>query len=234
MSAIKALLLTAQLAGVTPLDIQTTALKSPTGPADVQPLIQVPLSAVAAGNARATAFRTLDGKRIAFSLSLGPDGYLWLRASREDAHRNLRFADLLNGMDVELAGDGYRFKLGPGLDVLRITSVSGEAARLSLQQLINHLYKLSVHVRLGPVVYSALYEDGALFPRAAGLLRRDRDGRFWVTYRRAQHMAGVYWFLAVNGTMYGLRIERGDLVFYSKPVGSSLVNSRETRVYPIR
>ena len=76
---------------------------------------------------------------------------------------------------------------------------------------------------LGPVTYAALWSDGSVTPAALDLLRRDRDGNYFVTYRSPKEMrAAVQWFLGADMVLYGMRFDGADLVFVSEPVPPAL------------
>jgi hypothetical protein len=75
------------------------------------------------------------------------------------------------------------------------------------------------------------YEDGTLLPEASGLVRKDDQGQFWITYHRRQG-AKLHWFVAVNGQMFGFRIEGSNLVFYGQSTAGSVLSAGEKPVFP--
>lgn len=61
----------------------------------------------------------------------------------------------------------------------------------------------------------SLSPDGAVLT----MLRRDGKGTYWIgSPPFAALRAGPVWFVAVNGTMFGLRLKGDSLVLMSKPV----------------
>ena len=82
-------------------------------------------------------------------------------------------------------------------------------AIVSVPGLLRELYEAALHALFTPVEYAVLYEDGALAPAAITLLREDREGRLWATYKPVAEMGKMHWFLAVNGVMFGMKLEGG-------------------------
>jgi hypothetical protein len=224
MSILHALMISAQMAGVA---VDQSALRPVGGAAAEGPQIvgQAPLKGISAGQNRAEMFRVLDKERLGFSLALGPDGYLWLRVRRGEAIKNFSLPSLEGGVEADLGGVWYRFRLEGDRILARDRSQQAQA-ELSLSALVGALYDLGLHAAFGPVVYSMMYEDGAFFPEASGLLRKDSEGRYWVTYHRRDG-AKLHWFVAINGRMFGFRIEGTNLVFYAQSTDASALSESE-------
>lgn len=235
MNAFSALLISAQLAGApanSPAAGTTVPAVSPEAAgeaAGVRPIGRAPLAGISAGRDRAAVRRTLGGRELGFTLALGPDGYLWVKVAAEKGFKIISIPALRRVVDAEIGGVFYRFRMKG--DLIEAAAHSGETVRVSLRHMAESLYELGLHAAFGPVVYTMLYEDGAVLPEAAGLLRKDDAGDFWVTYAPPEG-SGIHWFLAVDGTMFGLRLERPELAFYSQPVGAFTLGLRETPLFP--
>ncbi|MBI4678562.1 MAG: hypothetical protein HY748_13370 [Elusimicrobia bacterium] len=75
--------------------------------------------------------------------------------------------------------------------------------------------------------------QGGAIPASVSLIREDQQGRFWVTYGKASEVAAeIKWFVAINGVMYGMKLEAPNLVFYSKPVPPVSLNATRGPAFP--
>lgn len=219
MTTIQTLLLAVNLAG---------------GPTAVQPVVQVPLKGVQAGMARATIFRQVGSGNLGFSVALMPDGYLGLRVREGGQARVYSIPELRSGVLADLPSGSYRMAIDDRTTI-SIAQVGGRGAvaQVDLLNLVEALYRLGVHVNFSPVAYTVLYEDGSDVAEAGGLLRRDSNGMFWITHKTASELTTIRYFVAINGTLYGMRLEKPWLVFYSKPSEASLMSNREKPVFPL-
>lgn len=167
------------------------------------------------------------------AVGLDPGAELWIKFRQGGEVLVRTAAALADWNDLDLPNEPARaiyengmVRFHPALDSRAQHTV------VSVPGLIRGLYDASLHVLLGGAVdYAVTVEDGPV-PASICLLRRDNGGTIWVTHRSQAEMRELQWFLAVNGVLYGMKLEGQDLVFYSKPVPPSqaAVFSGESRL----
>lgn len=195
MNALQSLALAAQLLG----------LDAVLPPKAVEP---TPLFSVALADAQAAQDGACrDARTARVCAAYGPGYELWVKARVDGSWYSFPKSELKTGVDA--GGARLSFEGGAIL-------VDGE--RVPEMELVAALYASSRRVTLGVVDYAVLYEDGALVPHSATFLRRDHEGNYFMAWRPAQRLATYEWLLAVNGIMYGPRLEGEAMRFYSKPV----------------
>jgi hypothetical protein len=124
MSALQALLISAQLAGV-PGDFAGPKIAPGVLADGPQVVGQAPLKGVSAGQLRATMYRSIGAERVGFSLALGDDGYLWLKARHGKDAAVYSIPRLRAGVSAKL-GD-VEFEMFMRGDAIDIASAAGEA-----------------------------------------------------------------------------------------------------------
>ena len=140
--------------------------------------------------------------------------------------------------EAELAaGAVYNYK---GL-VLRIKAVDGlvtiekspeEKLELSVTALFDKLYADSLKITFGGVVTYAVFRNLEPLAEQEGTvtLRLGSDGLYYFSVTRdALVQAAPRWLLAINGVLYGLRVQDASLLFVSKPIEMTKPAPREER-----
>lgn len=207
MNALQSLLVAAQLSGV----------PSP-APVDMpKPILRLDLKEVARDQDRAWLPLEVGAHTLWLSAGFGPEYELFVKVRQGGVTVALPQSKLEAKAVVALPEGRYRLEYEGGIVRAFALDESG-GGQLFAMDLIGSLYRTAVLVRLGVVDYAVLYEDGALIGKSATFLRQDQGGRFYLAYRDAAQLAKIEWLLAVNGIMYGVRLEGGTLGFYSKPV----------------
>lgn len=119
---------------------------------------------------------------------------------------------------------GLELKLKETEGVVSIEAPGGEKAELTVNALFDRLYKDSLQVTFGDIVTYAVFRNLEPLTETEGsvTLRVGSDGLYYYSLTRdAQIEAAPRWLLAINGVLYGLRVEKASLLFVSKPIEMS-------------
>lgn len=180
-----------------------------------QPYLAVPLAEAVRLQEDAGQTVTLGGVEVHLGFALAPDGDLPVVFAQGGSRAAWSWAELEKGQ----AADFPAGRLSARLDGRwLVVSLGAAEQRVWLNALIARVYDGAARVKVPAVDYAVLVQGSAADPDAVGLLRRDGSGNFFVAYRTRAEMAGINWFVAVNGTLYGMRPEKGLLIVYSKPL----------------
>ena len=163
--------------------------------------------------------RNLDAGGASFELRIGlaADGDLPFSATQGGVTRTWGWDALEKGVEADFPAG--RFKASFDGRWLVLAPLGGGAeGRVWVNSLLARYYDAAPHVPIDPVTWAVLVQGDPAAPEAVGLLRRDQEGNFFVAYRTRAEMAGINWFVAINGQLYGMRPEKGLLTVYTKPV----------------
>lgn len=220
-AAFLSLLMTAQTMGVDLGRLEPPAPVPATVPlvqAAPRPVLRLTLAEITRDQERAMEWHAVGRGQVGFALALGPED-LWAKLRQGAASAAWPLPRLEGGAEADFPVEPYRFLYENGnIRALPLTAPQSPQAIVSVPGLLRGLYGASLHVLFTPVEYAVLYEDGALAPASITLLREDREGRLWATYKPVAELGKTHWFLAVNGVMFGMKLEGRELVFYSQPV----------------
>lgn len=207
-NAIKALLSAAALVGVEPPP-------APPDPVVPKVVLRLALSEVDRNQARAWRREAVGPGTLEFAAGFDPEADLWvkLRGRKTVAYP---LTALAKGVDTDAGDEPLRVVYENGR--VRAIPASGPQAAVSAAGLVRSLHDVSVHVLFAPVEYAVVRESGGPVPDSLCLIREAQDGGLWVTYRTPAQLAEINWFLAVGGTLFGMRLEGAELVFYTEPV----------------
>lgn len=239
VSALQALFLSAQLAGISP-DTASPSLSFHGVPVEPQGGLRVvskiSLDKISLRQKSAFLTRPAGQGAMDFSLGFAPDTELWLKFRQDNQRQKLTgaypFASVQKGFVSRFPLGYYRIWSKDGLiHADPATGPTEPKASVSLTEVFESLLNRCVTIRIGPITYAILREDGALLPASVSLLRKDTAGRYWVTYNADKDLSQIQWFVSVDGVLYGLRREGETLAFYSKPATSLAPPSLETSVF---
>jgi len=116
---------------------------------------------------------------------------------------------------------GLELKLKETDGVVSIEAAGGEKAEITVNALFDRLYKDSLQVTFGGIVTYAVFRNLEPLTETEGsvTLRVGSDGLYYFSVTRdAQIAAAPRWLLAINGVLYGLRVDTAALLFVSKPI----------------
>ena len=127
--------------------------------------------------------------------------------------------------DALAAGVAYKYKdlelrISRSGDALVIEG-AGARVETTLTSLFDLLYANSLQVTFGDAVTYAVFRNLAPLSENEGTvsLRVGADGLYYFSLTQdAQITDYPRWLLAVNGVLYGLRVDYGSLLFVSKPI----------------
>lgn len=217
--ALSVLLLSAQLAGVDParIEVPQAAPPAPAVKEEPRPVLRLTLEEIVRDQRRATYRREVGQGTIDFALAVGPET-LWCKFHQMRVARGWSFKDLERGVTSNFPLGAYKFSYGNGyLSAMPAYPPQEPRAYLSASEMLRYLNMAAIQVLITPVQYAVLYEDGRQAPASVTLLREDSAGRLWATYKTTEELERIHWFVSINGTLYGMRLEGDVLVFYSKP-----------------
>jgi hypothetical protein len=92
---------------------------------------------------------------------------------------------------------------------------------VTLTSLFERLYEKSMRITFGGAVTYAVFRNLEPLTENEGTvsLRLGSDGLFYFSLTQDRLIASSpRWLLAVNGVLYGLRVDAGSLLFVSKPI----------------
>lgn len=117
--------------------------------------------------------------------------------------------------------DGLELNLRETDGAVSVEARGGEKAQIVVNDLFDRLYKDSMQVTFGGIVTYAVFRNLEPLTETEGTvtLRTGSDGLYYFSVTPdAQIEPAIRWLLAVNGVLYGLRIEEGSLLFVSKQI----------------
>ncbi len=127
--------------------------------------------------------------------------------------------DLAAGAVYEYKGLKLRIKAVDGL--VTIAKSPEEKVELGITALFDKLYAGSMQVTFGGVITYAVFRNLEPLTEAEGTvtLRAGSDGLYYFSVTRDSLVqAAPRWLLAINGVLYGLRVQDASLLFVSKPI----------------
>lgn len=116
---------------------------------------------------------------------------------------------------------GLTLKLKETDGVVAIESSTGEKLEVAVNSLFGLLYEKSQKVTFGGVVTYAVFRNLEPLSEDEGTvsLRLGSDGLYYYSLTPDAQIEGApRWLLAVNGVLYGLRVDAASLLFVSKPI----------------
>ncbi len=112
-------------------------------------------------------------------------------------------------------------KLAETAGTVSVETAAGEKKEFSVNGLFDKLYSESMKVTFGGAVTYAVFRNLEPLSEVEGTvtLRVGSDGLYYYSLTGASQVAAApRWLLAVNGVLYGLRVEEASLLFVSKPI----------------
>lgn len=124
------------------------------------------------------------------------------------------------------AGAVYKYKelelrLKAAGGVVAIETAAGQKAEVSINALFDRLYADSLQVTFGGIITYAVFRNLEPLTEREGTvtLRVGSDGLYYFSVTRDSLIeAAPRWLLAVNGVLYGLRMQDASLLFVSKVI----------------
>lgn len=204
MRALESLVLSAQLLGLSapapkPLDVPS-------------PVLRLDLAEVQRDQDRAWQDLQVGAHAVGLTAAFNEQAGLVIKLRQAGVTLSYHQSALVGGKEIQLPRG--RYKVWHENGIVRIFALDERGGgQLFAMDLVRSLYNAAVIVRLGVVDYAVVQGHDSI-----SFLRRDDAGRYYVAYRPAARLARIEWLLAVNGLMYGVRLEGASLAFYSKPL----------------
>lgn len=222
-ASLTSLILAAQLAGtVLTVPPAVPPAVGPSAPPQAKPVLTLTLKEIALDQARAAVTESVGRGAVSFSVGLDPKADLWIKLRQGDFSIARPLKDFTPALEADFPVERYGFLYENGnIRAYPAEHPQRPQAIVSIPSLIRSLYNYSLHVLFTPAEYAVVYEDGKHVPASISLIRQDYSGRLMVTHKSLQELTQIVWFVSVNGTMYGMRHEGENLVFYAKPTAAS-------------
>ena len=221
-SALTSLLLLSHSLGVAPLPKPAT-IEAP------KLVLRIALQDIVRDQERAFVGRQVGRGWISFAVGLDPEADLWvkLREGRRNAAYPLdKFSE---GVDHFFPSGRYRFLYENGnIRAFPVSPPQSPQAILSVVAMLRRLHRTAIHVLFTPVEYAVVYERGGDVPDSVSLIREDAGGGLWVTHKSLDEMRKIHWFVSINGTRYGMKLNGDHLDFYSVSAPQAVSFSSES------
>lgn len=128
-------------------------------------------------------------------------------------------SDLAAGAVYKYGGTEFKIKETDG--VVAIEGPGGAVTEIHVASLFDRLYGESMKITFGGAVTYAAFRNLEPLTESEGTvtMRVDQDGVYYYSLTPDdQTAAGPRWLLAVNGVLYGLRVDDVSLLFVSKQI----------------
>ncbi len=187
-------------------------------PPKVEPikLGEVPLDAVAQRQAQAVASLRVGpasvDAQVAFPKADAPS--IALRQAGKSVE--VALSDLASKPAVELPYGHYTAGVFAGQ--FELSGYDGSTARAKVDYLFSKTLAKAAQLQFDPVTYGMLIEGTPDKLASVALIRQDSNGQYWVAWHSADELKDVVWLLAVDGKMFGVKLEGAKLAVYGEPV----------------
>ena len=116
--------------------------------------------------------------------------------------------------------DGLALKLKETGGTVSVEAAGGEKAEFTVNSLFDRLYNDSMKFTFGIITYSVFRNLEPLSEiEGTVTIRMGSDGLYYFSVTRDSLVESApRWLLAINGVLYGLRVEEASLLFVSKPI----------------
>jgi hypothetical protein len=114
---------------------------------------------------------------------------------------------------------GLEFKIKETDGVVAIEGPGRDRTEIAVSSLFDRLYEESMKITFGDAVTYAAFRNLEPLSESEGTvtMRVDQDGVYYFSLTPDEQVAETpRWLLAVNGVLYGLRVQDGSLLFVSK------------------
>lgn len=190
--------------------------------AEVQIIAGAPLLGMLAERDKASLPLKIGGKTFLATVVFDADWETWfsLKPAGDPLAANAWKETALEGGAVYKYKD-LTIKLKEQDGVVAVESSSGEKQQVAVNALFDLLYEKSQKVTFGEIVTYAMFRNLEPLSQVEGTvsLRVGSDGLYYFSVTPdAQIEAAPRWLLAVNGVLYGLRVDSGSLLFVSKVI----------------
>ena len=192
----------------------------------------VPLLDLLAARDKASQPVTIAGKNFLATVVFDAawDAWFSLRPVNGLGAGAWKESDLAAGAVYKYGGLELLIKETDG--VVQVTAPGGEKAEVTVNALFDRLYNDSMRITFGDAVTYAAFRNLEPLTEDEGTvtMRRDQEGRYYYSVTSDRLVAAApRWLLAVNGVLYGLKVEESSLLFVAKPIEMKLPAIRAER-----
>jgi hypothetical protein len=216
VSILESLILSAQLSGVSPAGLEAPKFAAAAAKGAPQAVLTLKLADIRVRHDAIETRARVGRGEFGFSLLSGPESLHFI-ARQDGVEKHWPLAELKDGVSGEFPKQRIGLKRdGEFVRVSPANPPPDAEALVSVPELVDSLYAEAIRIVADIVRYAVVYEDGGRAPAAVSLLRRDSQGMYWISYRPVDRLKSIHYFVAVNGVLYGMRLEGENLVFYAK------------------
>ena len=191
--------------------------------AEVQIISGAPLLELLAARDKASLPLTIGGRAFLATVVFDSDWDTWfsLKPAGDPLAANAwKEADLAAGAVYKYKDLAINLKETGG--VVAVESSAGDKQQVAVNALFDLLYAKPQKITFGEAVTYAAFRNIEPLTQAEGtvMLRVDQnDGLYYYSVTPDAKIASEpHWLLAVNGVLYGLRVDSGSLLFVSKVI----------------
>lgn len=188
--------------------------------AEVQVIGGAPLTDMLAGRYKAALPLELGGAKFLATVMFDADWNEWFTLKPEGCGAAAAWSYKMLEAGVVYEFGGRELKLKKTGDTVAVEAPAGKA-EVSLTGLFDLLYEKSMKVTFGGIVTYALFRNLEPLAEDEGTvaLRVGSDGLYYYSLTPDANIAQEpRWLLAVNGVLYGLRVDAGSLLWVSKEI----------------
>ena len=189
--------------------------------AEVQIIGGAPLLDLLAARDKASLPLELGGHKFLATVNFDDNWDTWftLKPATGLGAGSWKETDLAAGAVYKYKELAIRLKAAGG--VVTLETAQGGKAEVSVNSLFDKLYADSARVTFGGIVTYAVFRNLEPLTEREGsvTLRVGSDGLYYFSVTRDSLIeAAPRWLLAVNGVLYGLRVQDASLLFVSKVI----------------
>ena len=192
--------------------------------AEISVIGGVPLLDLLAARDKAALPLTIGGKNFLASVVFDAEWETWVTLKPAAGGLGAgawKEADLAFGVTYKY--DGLELKLKKAGDLVAVTA-GEERAEFTVNALFDKLYGESLKFTFADTITYAVFRNLEPLSEIEGTvtLRVGSDGLYYFSVTRDSLVESApRWLLAINGVLYGLRVEEASLLFVSKPIEMS-------------
>ncbi len=180
-------------------------------------LLELNLNAFTSPKKKAFISRPVGGGLIEVAAQIGLDSSLWTEFRQDGVTRIYSREDLAKGQTAVFPSHRYFISLkNDAVLVKDLDDPQGVQAKIIAHDLLRPLYDSVDKITIDSIVFAPVYQPGPR-PQASVCLLQLEEGNFYVMHESVDSLRqSIQWFLGVDQTMYGAKLNGDVLQFYGK------------------
>ena len=180
-------------------------------------LLELNVNAFTSPKKAAFISRPVGDDLIKVAVQIGSDSSLWTEFRQEGVTRIYSREELAKGATAVFPSHRYFISLkNDAVWVKDLDDPQGVQAKIVADDLLRPLYDSVDKITIDSLVFAPVYQPGPQ-PEASVCLLQFEEGNFYVMHEKVSALRkSIQWFLGVDQTMYGAKLNGGVLQFYGK------------------